>query len=318
MRCFQTAHTGLGYTGVGAASYFKERGWSVTGTTRTQEKLELLNHRGFNAVLFDPVKYQGLDCQAMEQLCTSTHILSTVPPRTGNGEVDPVLQYLKKHSPDIWNTQDQRELRWVGYISSTGVYGDHQGGWVDEFSQVKANSLKGKSRIRAEEAWRQLHHNNGVPVHIFRCAGIYGPRAAHIESSGRSALDAVTKSSPTERQRRRAAQKYISRCHVYDICQVIEASTHNWNPGAVYNVCDDDPAPRDVVMHYARSLLNLDREDDRRSDAHHHQLVETIEEKRVRNDRIKSELKVQLAFATYKEGLSAIAAGDERPFCQSH
>ena len=150
------------------------------------------------------------------------------------------------HSKDLIGRGDR--LKWVGYISSTSVYGDHGSDWVDEESELLAAHGKGLSRILSEGAWISLCFEYDVPVHVFRCGGIYGPR--------RSALDAVLREGPpSSGQERRAKQKFTARCHVADICRVLEASGARPRAGAVYNVVDDDTAGRGEVIEFAERLL---------------------------------------------------------------
>lgn len=232
---------GLGYTGLAAANYFQQRNWHVSGTVRDEEKTDALKIRGFNAYTFHADGYEQLSRPALAALHSATHILSTVPP---DGDSDPVLM---AHTADLIDAADR--LRWVGYISSTSVYGDHGSEWVDEESELLAAHGKGLSRILAEGSWIALCHEYGIPVHVFRCGGIYGPR--------RSALDALQKEGrPSANQERRGRQKFTARCHVRDICTILQASMRRPRPGAVYNVVDDEPAGRGQVMEYAASLLN--------------------------------------------------------------
>ncbi|PRW45259.1 NAD(P)-dependent oxidoreductase [Chlorella sorokiniana] len=355
---------GLGYTGLGAASFFQQRGWEVAGTVRSEDKVDRLAQRGISAFHFDPTDFDNLGGKALDCLRHATHVLSTVPPDADN-DIDPVImahaQQLSEHA-DLF--------KWVGYISSTSVYGDWEGEWVDETSELRAAGGKGWSRVMAEHEWLALHDNFGLPVHVFRCGGIYGPR--------RSALDSVQRGGGgSANAARRAQQRYTARCHVYDICQTLEASMRHPRPGAAYNIADDDPADRATVMAFAAELLerraaglplqpavpgdgpggwavpvssmsaaasgasssSYDSGDEggllsaalrprdrgassgrmRRSDARQAAAAaaavrEALAEKRVSNALIKKELGVQLQFPTYREGLSAIAAGDMRPF----
>lgn len=139
-------------------------------------------------------------------------------------------------------------LQWLGYISSTSVYGDHGSDWVDEDSDLRAAHGKGLSRILVEGNWVALCYEYGLPVHVFRCGGIYGPR--------RSAFEALQREGPPSiSQIRRGRQRYTARCHVYDICKVLDASARRPHPGGVYNVVDDEPACRQEVMAFASDLL---------------------------------------------------------------
>src|SRR5262249_20681584 len=132
------------------------------------------------------------------------------------------------------------------YLSTTGVYGDRGGGMVDEASALLPTGPRGRARVAAEQGWLALHRDHGVPVHIFRLAGIYGP--------GRNALTTVRSG-----QARRIVKpgQVFSRIHVDDIAAVLRASMSRPRPGAIYNVCDDDPAPPQDVIALACELLNV-------------------------------------------------------------
>jgi nucleoside-diphosphate-sugar epimerase len=187
---------------------------------------------------------------------------------------------------------------WVGYLSTTGVYGDRAGGWVDEASALTPAGERGRRRVAAEAGWRAL----GLPLHIFRLAGIYGP--------GRSALDSVRAGKA---QRIDKPGQVFSRIHVDDIAAVLDASIARPYPGAIYNVCDDDPAPPQDVIAYACALLGrappplvpFDQ-------AALSPMARSFygESKRVSNRRIKDELGVRLRFPDYRAGLDALAAAD--------
>ncbi|MFM2354753.1 MAG: hypothetical protein RLZZ528_489, partial [Pseudomonadota bacterium] len=189
-------------------------------------------------------------------------------------------------------------VRWAGYLSTTGVYGDHAGGWVDEDMPLTPSTERGRARVAAEAEWRALAAASGLPLHVFRLAGIYGP--------GRGPFEKVRDGSA---RRIIKAGQVFSRCHVEDIAQVLEASIARPNPGAAYNICDDDPAPPEDVIGHAAELLGLplppaipyDR-------AEMTPMARSFyaESKRVRNDRIKGELGVRLIYPTYREGLAAL------------
>ncbi|KXZ49022.1 hypothetical protein GPECTOR_23g110 [Gonium pectorale] len=258
-------------------------------------------------------------------------------------------------------------IAWFGYLSSTGVYGDWQGEWVDESSPCRQTSSKAIVRQEAESAWMQLHTQHGLPTHVFRLGGIYGP--------GRSVLDSLTAQSAelSSSKQRRGRQRYTARCHVYDIAAVLAASMAAPRPGSVYNVADDEPAPRGKVAAFARILVGQPAQaapsggdgsgwataetteavqeaaseapdapaaagltggertqqsrdgsgdgdgdgDSRRagdsSARSRSRSPQALEEKRVRNALIKSELGVRLRYPTYREGVAAIHGGDLWP-----
>jgi nucleoside-diphosphate-sugar epimerase len=188
--------------------------------------------------------------------------------------------------------------RWVGYLSTTGVYGDTGGAWVDEAAPLRAGQERGRARIAAEAAWRAT----GLPVHIFRLAGIYGPGRGPFEKVRDGTARRIVKPG-----------QYFSRIHVDDIAQVLAASIARPDPGAVYNVCDDAPvAPEEVLLH-AADLLGLPPPPEvAYAEAEMTPMARSFyaESRRVRNDRIKRDLGVRLHFPDYRAGLAAILAAE--------
>ena len=222
-------------------------------------------------------------------LDAATHLLiSAAPDDTG----DPVLQDLGGEIAKRAGT-----FEWVGYLSTTGVYGDHDGDWVDEDTPLSPATKRGRARVQAEAAWQSIA---GLPLHVFRLAGIYGP--------GRGPFSKVR--AGTARRIVKEGQVF-SRTHVEDIAQVLAASIKRPNPGAAYNVCDDDPAPPQDVIAYAAEILGLPvPEAVAFEDADLTPMARSFyaESKKVRNDRIKDELGVNLRYPDYRAGLQALAA----------
>lgn len=216
-----------------------------------------------------------------------THLLiSASPGETG----DPVLAAFRD---EIVLRAEQ--LEWVGYLSTTAVYGDRNGGWVDETTEVAPSSARGDLRVAAEKDWQSI---SGLPLHIFRLAGIYGP--------GRGPFSKVR--AGTARRIVKPGQVF-SRIHVDDIAQVLRASIAQPRPGAIYNLCDDDPAPPQDVIGLAAELLGLPLPAEVPFDeAGMSAMARSFygENKRVRNDLIKSELRVKLLYPSYREGLRAL------------
>ncbi|KAK8939368.1 hypothetical protein KSP40_PGU009785 [Platanthera guangdongensis] len=194
-------------------------------------------------------------------------------------------------------------LQWLGYLSSTSVYGDCGGNWVDEDSPINPKMESAKLRLAAEEGWLHLGRQLGFAVNVFRLGGIYGP--------GRSALDTITKNaSLSEKQKKRWSRLYTSRIHVADIYQSINASFNVPNSGRIYNVVDDDPAPRAEVFSFARGLIER-KLAGRIAQASAAADIDPVKEysageKLVSNSRIKNELGVRLAFPSYRSGLESI------------
>ncbi|KZY46467.1 NAD(P)-dependent oxidoreductase, partial [Roseovarius sp. HI0049] len=224
-----------------------------------------------------------------EALAQATHMLVSAGP---DEEGDPVLAKLEPQIREI-----APRLEWAGYLSTTGVYGDHEGEWVDENAPLTPATKRGKLRVMAETQWRDI---DGLPLHIFRLAGIYGP--------GRGPFEKVRKG--TARRIIKEGQVF-SRTHVEDIAQVLEASITRPNPGAAYNVCDNDPAPPQDVIAYAAELLGLPVPPEVPfEEAKMSPMARSFyaESKKVDNRRIREELGVELKYPDYRTGLKALLA----------
>lgn len=261
--------------------------WRVIGTTRSQDKAAALMAAGT-----EPRLWPGADMTPA--LDAATHLLLSAAP---DAEGDPVLRAL---GPEIAARAGQ--LAWVGYLSTTGVYGDHGGEWVTEESPLTPATERGQARVRAEAAWRRLHDDHGLPLHIFRLAGIYGP--------GRGPFAKVR--NGTARRIIKQGQVF-SRTHVDDIAQVLHASILAPAPGTAYNVCDDDPAPPQDVIAEAARLLGLPvPEAVAFEDAEMSPMARSFyaESKKVSNARIKEDLGVRLLYPDYRSGLRALLAAD--------
>ncbi|MCU9848206.1 SDR family oxidoreductase [Defluviimonas sp. WL0024] len=273
----------LGHGYSAAALARRLDGWTIIGTTRRAEKAERLRREGIEALI-----WPGDDLKPA--LARATHVLVSIAP----GEAgDPVLA---AHADEI--AAAAPHLQWVGYLSTTGVYGDHQGGWVDETTPLTPTTKRGRIRVLAESQWQALAERSGLPLHIFRLAGIYGP--------GRGPFEKVR--NGTARRIIRENQ-YFSRIHVEDIAAVLAASIARPDPGAVYNLADDDPAPPEDVLAEAARLLGLPLPPEVPFDeAEMTPLARSFyaESKRVRNDRIKRDLGVALAYPDYRAGLHGL------------
>lgn len=283
---------GLGYTARVLAARLLARGWRVAGTTRGEDEARALARSGFGVFLFDRGRPLA---DAAGALAGTTHLLSSVPP---DDDGDPVID---GHGGDIAALGG---LVWAGYLSTTGVYGDRDGAWVDEEEALEPTGARGRARVAAEAAWLALQRDHGVPVHLFRLAGIYGP--------GRNAL-ATVKAGRARRVEKPG--QVFSRIHVDDIATVLEASMARPNPGRAYNVCDDDPAPPAEVIAHACDLLGVAPPPlEPFAQAELSAMARSFyrDNKRVSNRRIKEELGVELAYPDYKTGLAALLGEQER------
>ena len=276
---------GHGYSAQALERILPPQDWRIIGTTRSEDKAASLMARGV-----EPRIWPGADMTPA--LDAATHLLISASPDDGS---DPVLDALHDEI-----AARAGQFAWVGYLSTTGVYGDHDGGWVDESTPLTPATRRGQARVAAEAAWQAIP---GLPLHIFRLAGIYGP--------GRGPFAKVR--NGTARRIIKDGQVF-SRTHVADIGRVLAASIRQPNPGAIYNVCDDDPAPPQDVIAYAAELLGLPvPEAVRFEDAEMTPMARSFyaESKKVRNDRIKEELGVDLLFPDYRSGLRALLAQDD-------
>lgn len=267
---------GHGFSARALARLLLDKGWRVIGTTRSAEKADALRGEGVDAL-----RWPGEPLPLAE----ATHLLVSVGP-VGSG--DPVLELAGIQ------INAARHLQWAGYLSTTAVYGDHKGGWVDETTPLAPSTERGKARARAEAHWAAL----GLPLHIFRLAGIYGPGRGPLAKVRRGTARRIVKEG-----------QVFSRIHVDDIAAVLAASIERPNPGAIYNVCDDCPSPPDDVIEHAARLLGLPLPPTVDLDsAEVSPMARSFyaESKRVRNNRIKDELGVILKYPDYRSGLAAL------------
>jgi nucleoside-diphosphate-sugar epimerase len=279
---------GLGYTALALARGLMAEGWRIAGTTRNADKQSELASEGYEVLLFD--RDRPLH-DAAAALAGATHVLTSVSPEEAG---DPVLAH---HVADLRRCAN---LEWVGYLGTTGVYGDRAGAWVDEADPVAPSMPRTRRRVAAEGHWLA----SGLPVHIFRLAGIYGP------GPGRNALDAVR--AGTARRIIKPGQVF-GRVHVDDIAQVLRASIARPNPGAIYNVADDEPAPPQDVIAFACALLGVAPPPEvpyEQADLSPMARSFYADNRRVCNARIKDELGVKLRYPTYRDGLRAILADE--------
>lgn len=274
---------GLGYSALALARLLRREGWEVAGTCRTEARAAELQREGIT-----PVAFSGDGPVPPSALAGATHLLASIPPAPD----DPALRH---HAAEIASIAS---LGWVGYLSTTSVYGVGDGGVVDEDTVCMPSSERGRRRLAAEQAWQARR----LPAHIFRLSGIYGP--------GRSVFGTI---------RAGRAQRIVkpghafNRIHVADIAATLRASIASPSPGRVYNLADDLPAPSADLVTYACSLLGIEPPPETPfADAVLSPMAREFwaDNKRVGNSRIKTELGVRLAFPSYREGLDGIFASE--------
>ena len=291
---------GFGFSAATLVQFLrKDRGcsWIIKGTTRCPQKAKKLEAIGIEPLLFDgstplsPKDFEGV-----------THLLSSIPPnsQTSHHEGQMVDPVLRAHYTSLRHSICRNTIKWIGYLSSTGVYGNHGGALVTEETPITLNEAHPSyNRARAEREWLSLRRDLMLaPVHVFRLSGIYGP--------GRSALDSV---------RQNRAQRIIKpghvfcRIHVDDIALVLCTSFEKPKPCRIYNVADDKPAPYADVVNYACQLLNTEPPPEVHwTQANLSPMLANFyaDCRRVDNTRLKEDLSITLQFPTYQQGLQHI------------
>ena len=278
---------GLGFAARVLAARLAACGWTVSATSRSAEGTSRITAQGYRGFVFDGTA--ALPAGALDGI---THVLISAPPADDG---DPVLRQCRAEF-----VSRSAQFRWIAYLSTTGVYGDHDGGWVSEETPLNPNTARGERRCAAEAQWLDLWRGHNLPVHIFRLAGIYGP--------GRNQLLSIV--DGTARRIVKPGQVF-SRIHVDDIATVLEASIARPQPGRAYNVCDDEACPPQDVIAFAATLLGRPVPPDLPYDeAALTPMARSFyaDSKRVSNARIKAELGVRLRYPTYREGLGALAS----------
>jgi nucleoside-diphosphate-sugar epimerase len=284
---------GYGYSAQAIAERLRGSGAEIAATVRTPAKADLLVRSGIRARLLSD---ESRDPAIADDITASDAILVSIPPDQGGDRVLAAFGEAIAAAP---------RLRWIGYLSTVGVYGDHAGGWVDEATPVAPREARSRIRAEAEQAWLHFGAARGKAAQLFRLAGIYGP--------GRNQLAQLA--AGTARRIVKPGQVF-NRIHVTDIAAVVEASLQCPRGGAIYNVSDDEPAPPQDVVGFAAQLCGIAPPPEmpfERAELTPMGRSFYGENKRVRNGLIKRELGIVLRYPTYREGLTALRASGEGP-----
>ena len=281
---------GLGYSAKALARRLHAQGWRIIGTSRSGEGARAIDAMGYEGIAFDGSAPSPALSRAIGE---ATHlVISAAPGEDG----DPLLAH---HADDLRGAP----LRWIGYLSTIGVYGNHDGKWIDEETPAEPTSPRGHRRVEAERAWAEFGESVGVPTGIFRLSGIYGPGRGPLEKLRSGQTRAVIKPG-----------QVFNRIHVEDIASALEAAIARAGerPGArVYNVTDDEPAPPQDVLDFAADVIGVPhppRVPFEQADMSAMARSFYADNKRTSNARIKQELGVTLTYPTYREGIRALAA----------
>lgn len=280
---------GLGYSATAAVNLlapacYEQDGW-VAATCRSEEKADIIRTAGLRAHVFSG-DAPGDDAMRQD-LMQATHVLMSISP----GDDDPALAH---HGADI--TQSDA-LSWIGYYSTVGVYGDHQGDWVDETGELRPVSKRSKERVKAEEQWTALGRKLNVPVALIRLAGIYGPGRNTFVNLKKGAARRIIKPG-----------QVFNRIHVADIGAMTQAMAQQ-NAGGVFNGADNAPAPPQDVVAYAANVMDVPvPEDIPFEEANLSPMGRSFygETKRVSNKRLQDQLGIELIYPNYGDALTAL------------
>lgn len=282
---------GLGYSAGFFARAVLAQGWEVTGTVRSAEKAAALSRQGIRTLVFGGFAVSSALAKAVAE--ADAVLVSVQPAEDGDPALGPLRDALIA-APN---------LRWIGYLSTIGVYGDQSGAWVDEATPPAPTNDRTRQRVDIEEAWLQLGRDSGKPVQIFRLSGIYGP--------GRNA---ITKLRNGTANRLIKPGQVFNRIHVDDIAGVLMASLAQPRQGAVYNVTDDEPGPPQDVITFAAGLAGLEPPPEIPFEqAKLSPMAASFygESKRVSNALVKREFGYAFRYPTYREALRALAQAGE-------
>lgn len=278
---------GVGYSAGFFARAALARGWEVTGTVRSAEKATRLSRDGIRTLVFDGFAVSSFLAAAIAE--AEAVLVSVQPGEAG----DPVLDRLAKELAAAPN------LRWIGYLSTIGVYGDHGGAWIDETTAPRP-SFRSQVRLAIEQDWLALGERSGKAVQIFRLSGIYGP--------GRNPIVKLRQGTAT---RLIKPGQVFNRIHVDDIAGVLMASLERPRHGAVYNVTDDEPAPPQDVVSFAAELSGLTPPQETPFDPSKLSPMAASfygENKRVSNALVKRELGYSFRYPNYRTSLPVLLA----------
>jgi len=279
---------GLGYSAQRVARQLADDGWTISATARTSATAESIRHMGYRVC---PL-YKDARENVIAALREATHLLLSAAPDASG---DPLLNLIGDADIAAF-----KNLQWIGYLSTVGVYGDSEGTWIDETAPLAASSVRGRRRIEAEAAWVSFAQRLNARMQIFRLAGIYGP--------GRSAIDRLREGTA---HRIIKPDQVFNRIHVDDIAQAVIAGIAGRGSEQVYNVTDDEPGPPQDVVTFAAELLQVPPPPEVPfAQAELTPMARSFyaDNKRIRNARLRQDLGVSLKFPTYRDGLRAVLA----------
>lgn len=268
---------GYGYTASYLVETLNTENYLIIGSSREEKKFNSDNKK---------VKFinnsQVNNCLLKDDI---THILVSVPPNDlGDIFIQNYREIITKN----------KNIEWIGYLSATNVYGDHNGELVSESSQTKPKTKKGINRLVAEKQWLELISKFNLPIKIFRLAGIYGPNRNIKERLIKGLVKNIFKEG-----------QFFSRIHVEDIANILNLSMNNITKNKIYNLADDFSCNLNVIIEYLcekNSLIKPAQIDFDDMSLDYKKESFFLENKRVDNSLVKKDLLKNFKYPSFKEG----------------
>jgi len=257
---------------------------TLTTTSRSESSKENFNGINYNSYLFNSERF---DNNLVAKLKEADHILVSIPPEK---QEDLVVKNFSKFIENF-------KVKWITYLSATSVYGDHNGGWVNESSETRATSSKGIERLKAESSWLSLKMSKKLSVQIFRLSGIYSNEKNILVSLKLGTAKLISKSD-----------HYFSRIHVEDIANILFKSLSKFKSGEIYNLADDKPSSSEEITLHGAKLLNIKNLKKIEVNELESEMLKTFykDSKKVSNEKVKNYFNYDLKFPSYIEGLNYI------------
>jgi nucleoside-diphosphate-sugar epimerase len=263
---------------------FEKYNIKLTTTSRNKSSKENFKGINYNSYLFDSNKF---DNNLLVELKKADHILVSIPPEK---QEDLVVRNFSKFIEDT-------NAKWITYLSSTSVYGDHKGLWVNENSKTKPTSFKGISRLKAENSWLSLQMNKNLSIQIFRLSGIYSKEKNILVRLKLGTAKLINKKD-----------HYFSRIHIQDIANILFKSLSKFKSGEIYNLADDKPSSSEDITLYGAKILNIKNLKKIEVNEIESEMLKNFykDSKKVSNKKIKNYFGYNFKFPTYVEGLNYI------------